>query len=357
MKIFACSCCRQLVYFENTHCTRCGSLLGFLPRQREVLAFVDLKTGYWQALDDREQDRRYRPCRNLTEQGVCNWMLGPEEDGDYCLSCRLTRTLPNLDKPRNLGFWKELETQKRRLLFSLLRLELPLEARWEHPEGLAFDFLEDLPEFNEQGRVMTGHAAGLITINVAEADPVERERLRSQMAEPYRTLLGHFRHESGHYYWERLVRDTHWLEVFRQQFGDERRDYLGALQYHYEQGPVGDWQDYYVSAYASSHPWEDWAETWSHYLHLLDTLETAWQFGLQLQPWLPDTPQMQLHQGFDPYQAITLEELVDKWLPLTYALNSLSQSMGQTPLYPFVLSPAAINKLALVHRIIHGRTE
>ncbi|SFB79007.1 hypothetical protein SAMN05660443_0141 [Marinospirillum celere] len=354
MKLFACGNCGQLVYFENTSCTRCGALLGFDPASLKLRAFKSLGEQLWQPLDEQDNAKTFRQCHNYAVEGTCNWMLPSDDPEKFCVSCQLTRTLPNLDKQENHGFWAQLETEKRRLVYSLLQLRLPVQPRWLTPTGLAFDFLEDILEFNETGRVMTGHAQGIITLNVAEADPVVREQQRSQMAEPYRTLLGHFRHESGHYYWDLLVKDTPWLDAFRQQFGDERRDYSAALQYHYEQGPVEGWEEYYVTAYASSHPWEDWAESWSHYLHLLDTLETAWQFGIGIQPLIPNTPNMQLHQTFNPYLVESLDELVEKWLPLTYALNSLSRSMGHSPLYPFVLPPAAINKLRLIHRIIHA---
>ncbi|WP_404418090.1 putative zinc-binding metallopeptidase [Marinospirillum sp.] len=357
MKLFACSCCGQLVYFENTHCTRCGSLLGFVPELLELLAFAPAGEGLWKPLGRYQDTELYHQCNNFAHQGVCNWMVPAREEHQFCVACRLNRTIPNLDKPRNHIFWGQLEAQKRRLVYSLLQLGLPVISQQQDSAGLAFDFLEDIPEFNEMGRVMTGHANGLITLNIAEADPVVREQRRNDMAEPYRSLLGHFRHESGHYYWDRLVRATPWLEDFRQQFGDERRDYAAALQYHYEQGPISDWPDYYVTAYASSHPWEDWAETWAHYLNLLDTLETAWQFGLRIHPLIPDTPEMDLKQSVNPYRITRMDDLIEKWLPLTYALNSLSSSMGHSPLYPFVLPPATINKLRLVHRIIHESTD
>src|SRR5262249_50270393 len=154
---------------------------------------------------------------------------------------------------------------KRRLVYTLLALNLPLVSRQEDREsGLSFEFLAD-PADPAAPRVMTGHAGGVITVNVAEADDAERERRRLQMNEPYRPLLGAFRHEIGHYYWDRLIRGSARLAAFRETFGDERADYAEALDRHHAGGPPGDWQDRFVSAYASSHPWEDWAETWAHY--------------------------------------------------------------------------------------------
>jgi hypothetical protein len=184
---------------------------------------------------------------------------------------------------------------------------------------------------------------------------VERERMRNQMAEPYRTVLGHFRHESGHYYWDLLVRSSPWLGKFRDLFGDETRDYRQALDQHYQYGPPSDWQSRYISAYAGSHAWEDWAETWAHYLHMVDALETAWQFGLRLHAQQSPTTSNEPGPAFDPYLAGDFDALIRHWLPLTLALNSLNRSMGHDDAYPFVLAPAVVEKLRLVHQIAHGR--
>jgi len=169
------------------------------------------------------------------------------------------------------------------------------------------------------------------------------------MGEPYRTLLGHFRHEIGHYYWNVLVRDGGKLETFRRVFGSEDQDYNAALQSHYSNGPPSDWQTHFVTAYASSHPWEDFAETWSHYLHIVDTLETAQSFGMKVRS--PNEKEATV--DFDPHNAQTIDRLIEAWLPLCFAVNSLNRSMGQTDLYPFVLAPATIVKLGYVHELIH----
>ncbi len=104
--------------------------------------------------------------------------------------------------------------------------------------------------------------------------------MRVQMHEPYRTLLGHFRHEVGHYYWDRLIAETRWQEGYRNLFGDERASYADALDHHYKNGAPDNWQESSVSAYATMHPWEDWAETWAHYLHMMDAVDTALGFGM-----------------------------------------------------------------------------
>jgi hypothetical protein len=179
--------------------------------------------------------------------------------------------------------------------------------------------------------------------------------MRQQMAEPYRTILGHFRHESGHYYWDRLVRGSRWLETFRELFGDERGSYSEALRHHYAQGPPSSWPQHFVSAYASSHPWEDWAESWAHYLHMVDTLETSWQLGLRLSPRVEEGTRSAVAGTFDPIGADDFQALIDHWLPLTSALNSLTHSMGQGDAYPFVLAPPVIAKLELVHTIIRAQ--
>ena len=184
--------------------------------------------------------------------------------------------------------WRALEAAKRRLIYALKRLGLPLEAKREDAaKGLAFDFLADAGPGQP---VMTGHDDGLITINIAEADSAERERRRLELGEPYRTLLGHLRHEVGHYYWDVLVRDGGKIEACRAVFGDESVDYQEALDRHYQTGAPAGWEENFVSAYATMHPWEDFAETWTHYLHMVDTLDTAASFGMAVDPGVSDDP-------------------------------------------------------------------
>jgi len=350
MKLFACDGCGATVYFENDHCGTCGRDLGFRSSSGRILALAQNEGG---GLAPAADGTEYRRCANH-QVGGCNWLLPADSDEDYCLACRLNRTVPDLSNAEHCRLWRVLEAGKRRLLYGVLRLGLPLIPKSEDPaRGLAFDFLADgFTGFQEGPQVMTGHAQGLITINIAEADPARREEFRQSMAEPYRTVLGHFRHEIGHYYWERLVRDTPWLEDFRRLFGDETVDYGTALQNHYQFGPTQDWQDRHVSAYASSHPWEDFAETWAHYLHMVDTLDTAYAFGLRLRPRHEGIPDPATAADFAPYREDRLERLWETWLPLTFAVNSLNRSMGQPDLYPFVLSPTALEKMDFVHRLI-----
>jgi hypothetical protein len=352
MQLFECQKCGQLLFFENTQCERCGHALGYLPDGAVLSALTDEGGDRWRPL--ARPERVYRFCVNAAH-AACNWLVPADGPDTFCPACRHNRTIPNLGPPEHLLRWQRLEAAKHRLIYGLLRLGLPLVSKWEHPDsGLAFDFLADSgTPFQETSQVVTGHAQGLITINIAEADDAERERARQDMAEPYRTLLGHFRHEIGHYYWERLVRDGPWLEGFRTMFGDERQDYGACLDRHHTEGPPPDWQERFVSGYGSAHPWEDFAETWSHYLHIVDTLETAAAFGLRIEPKAGRDPALATEIDFDSYRQSDFDALLKAWLPLTYAVNSLNQSMGQPDLYPFVLAPTVMGKLRLVHGLIH----
>lgn len=354
MKIFRCQTCDQIVFFENTRCVNCGATLGFLPDRFIMSALEPAEDEHWRPLALGSQRHLYRMCRNNSQEQVCNWLLPADSRESYCGACRFNQTIPDLGVAGNRLLWQRLESGKRRLFYSLLRLGLPLVSKQEDPEtGLAFAFCGDSdPLFAESSQTMTGHAQGLITINIAEADDAWRERMRQDMAEPYRTILGHFRHESGHYYWHRLACRKEWLAEFRQTFGDERMDYAGAMQLNYRKGPPADWQSRFVSPYAAAHPWEDWAETWAHYLHIIDVLETAWVFRLRVSPGDDQQGQMSSEPDFDPYQADSVDQLIAQWRPLTCAVNSLNRSMGQPDLYPFVLATDALFKMDFVHRSV-----
>ncbi len=347
MKIFACQHCRQPLYFENTSCLSCARRLGYVPEIAQISA-LEPDGDAWRAL--AEPADRMRFCANA-EFDACNWLL-PADSGDtLCLACRHNRTVPDLSDAQNRARWQRLERAKHHLFYSLLRFRLPLRTRSEAPrDGLAFDILAE-----EGQKVTTGHDGGVITIALREADDAERERLRGELGEPYRTLLGHFRHEIGHYYWDRLVRDRGRIDAFRRTFGDESRDYRSALQAHYAGGPPANWRDFFISGYASAHPWEDFAETWAHYFHIVDTLETGRAFGIKLQPRTRANLPSDAEVDFDPYRAEDLDWLIEAWLPLTFAVNALNRSMGQPDLYPFVLAPPIIDKLRFVHDLVRGR--
>jgi hypothetical protein len=351
MKLFQCQACGQPLYFENIRCEKCGRGLGYLP-WAETITSLEPREGGLVALADPGRSIRF--CANA-EHEVCNWLVATSGPSVYCLACRHNRTIPDLAQADNLLRWRELETAKHRLFYTLLRLGLPLHHRQEDPKGLAFDFLAD--EGGSGASVLTGHDEGLITINIAEADDAERERRRTSMGEPYRTLLGHLRHEVGHYYWNVLVRHDPSLEQYRSVFGDERADYGEALTRHYEVGAPADWRERFVSAYATSHPWEDFAETWAHYLHMVDTLETANAFGLHVRPAIAPGGSLSAKIDFDPCRESDINRLIEAWLPLTFAVNSLNRSMGQPDLYPFVLPPAVIGKMAFIHERIRAERQ
>jgi hypothetical protein len=396
-RAFNCRCGRP-VFFGNSECLACRTPLGYEPTLQQLLPLVSLASpepvgsftppamaatpdlaspveapaavdyagatpmpvmssasGLYALADANGESARYRRCFNLDTAAACNWLVDEAEvqDGSaaLCRCCRLTRTLPDLAVTEHPLWWSRIESAKRRLVSSLIGLGLPVRPKTEDANnGMIFDLLRSEPGAPP---VITGHDDGVITIDVEEADDAWREQRRAELAEPYRTLLGHLRHETGHYYWQRLVETGPLLEDFREQFGDEQEDYASALKRHYQQGARSDWSLSFVSAYASSHPWEDWAETWAHYLHLVDTLDTAGSFGL-------DGERVELTYerfdvsvlGTDDAQATEFMRLINSWMELTGVLNELSRSMGVPDFYPFVLSACAIRKLFVVHRVI-----
>ncbi|WP_201987462.1 zinc-binding metallopeptidase family protein [Hymenobacter rubidus] len=353
MKLFKCTHCGQLLYFENNRCERCHYPLGFETKQLALLPLVTAGEDVFQLYGSPPSSAdTYRYCKNH-DDAVCNWLVPADSPTPFCTACALNRIIPDLSRPEYALRWRHLEDAKHRLVYTLLRMGLPIVSKAVDPEhGLAFDFKADSSPDEGGEKVLTGHDNGLITINIAEADDIEREMARKAMAETYRTLLGHFRHEVGHYYWDRLIANTPNLDEYRQLFGDERQDYAEALQTHYAHGPRPDWLQHFISAYASSHPWEDWAETWAHYLHILDTLQTAHTFGLNVNPIdAEETQHLQAAITEDPYEVADFDRIMAQWLPLTFAMNSLNRSMGQPDSYPFIISPEVAQKMAFIHRV------
>lgn len=350
MKLFTCSKCKQTVFFENVRCTRCGSTLAYLP-DPAVMSAMEPRDGRLAALAPVAQNDLYSLCRNSVEHGVCNWAVPSKENEEYCRGCRLNGSLPDLSRSGALQAWGSIERAKKRLLYTLFELGLPVVSQREKEGGLVFTFEASGPAGPP---VLTGHDHGHITLNMAEASTPLREKLREDLGESYRTVLGHFRHEIGHYYWDALIRDTDRLASFRDLFGDPDMDYGAELQRHYDKGPPPDWESAFVTRYATMHPWEDWAETWAHYLHIADTLGTARSYGVALRP----EPSGSSHSPKDlsvTVRRLDLEcfdDLMNAWFPLTFALNSLNRGMGLSDLYPFVLSEPAIGKLRFVHDVI-----
>ncbi len=341
MKTFKCGSCASTVYFENVQCLTCGSALGFEPRRLQIATLAPGGVAPWRELK-KPKGPRYYYCANVAHD-VCNWLVRDGAASTFCTACALNRTIPDLSDPANLRAWRDFEHAKKRLVYSLLRFGLPLDGAAVGKGPLTFDFIND---------ALTGHFDGVITIAVGEADAVERERQRQAMDETYRSLLGHLRHESGHYYWMLLVDDTDNLEPFRQIFGDEREDYNAALERHHSFGPPPDWAQRHVSAYASSHPWEDWAETWAHYLHMVDALDTAAVHRIEPRASGLAAKASRLVKPADVYRTEAFSVLIDRWVPLTVTLNDINRSMGHSDFYPFVILEVAVAKLAFVHRVV-----
>jgi len=331
---FACPVCRSLVFFDNDRCLNCGSGLAYDRASCDLVAVADGDP---------------RRCANHVLAG-CNWLAA---DGGLCGSCRLTRTRPADDDATALAAFARTEAAKRRLVYQLDHLGLPSTPRTEDPaRGLAFDLLS-----SRDAPVTTGHADGVVTIDLAEGDDPHREALRAQLAEPYRTVLGHLRHEVGHWYWQVLVDGTPFLDRFRELFGDERADYAEALDAHYGRPDDGGWTETHVSRYAAAHPWEDWAETFAHYLHIRDTTETAHAWGMRV-----DGPALELNLAWnarldvEPGEEVdSFDKLAQAWIAFSMALNAVNRSMGKDDLYPFRLPPAVLEKMRLVHLVVTSR--
>jgi hypothetical protein len=333
---FICPNCGQHLAFENSLCLNCGSALGF---SLDDVALLVIAPGEASDHGGAVDSNQYQLCANLY-LAECNWLVKKGPVRQLCASCRLTRTRPNDSDTKALAAFAAAEKAKRRLIAELHELKLPIVGRDEDTQyGLAFDLLS-----SEQEKVFTGHHNGVITLDLAEGDDVHREQLRVAMEEPYRTLLGHFRHEIGHYYFYRLVEPSRtYSQRFRELFGDPNTDYQEALDRHYNEGAPAGWEDNRVSSYATMHPAEDWAETFAHYLHIRDTLDTAAAFGFA--PAAATFERRTLGpSGFDA--------IIDMWLPLSWALNMINRSMGRDDLYPFVLPPAVLNKMRFIHSII-----
>lgn len=336
MRAFACPGCSALVFFENSVCVTCGAAIGF---HRPSARFARLEPTADGPRHRDDTDREWAPCGNLA-LATCNW-LAEVDGGGLCACCRLTRTRPADDDALALAAFARTEAAKRRLVFQLDFLRLPIDG------GLAFDLLS-----SKQTKVVTGHEHGVITIDLAEGEDPHREAVRLSLGEAYRTVLGHLRHEVGHWYWELLVeRDAAKLARFRELFGDERRDYGQALAQHYAASPSDDWRTSFISSYAAAHPWEDFAECFAHYLHMTDTLQTAAAYGVSVTG--PDLALATARLAATPRERYeSFDQLLGAWLPVSYAFNAVNRSMGMSDVYPFVIVPPAIEKLRFVADLI-----
>ncbi|HYF34571.1 MAG TPA: putative zinc-binding metallopeptidase [Prosthecobacter sp.] len=340
MKTFSCACGAPL-FFDNTWCLNCNSPVGYDAVGNHMLRLTDATS---------------QLCANGKNHGVCNWVI-PNHNIGLCMACQLNRTIPDLSLAENLPLWRKMENAKRRTIYWLLRRGLPVQSKVVAPEtGLAVDFL--LPQNGQP--FLTGHDHGVLTFNLLEADDSHREGNRNKLGEPYRTLLGHFRHEIAHYYWwlwfDKGGAPATWIRAVREVFGDDRRDYVTALQTHYQNGPPAGWNGGYISAYATTHPWEDWAETWAHYTHITDALETAKSTQLLCQskgtPWRLRPQDVQLPAPFEKETGRNFLEIIYNWMAMAPALNEMSLSLGHADLYPFSPTPAVVRKMHLIHAMV-----
>ncbi|MGZ5397726.1 MAG: zinc-binding metallopeptidase family protein [Mycobacterium sp.] len=336
MRDFTCPNCGQRLSFENSLCLSCKSSLVFSLEDMALLVIAPGEESEHAGAVDSSQ---YQLCANLY-LAKCNWLVEKAPTRRLCPSCALTRTRPNESDTKAMVAFAVAAKAQRRLIVELHEMKLPIVGRDEDPDyGLAFDLLS-----SEFEKVFTGHENGVITLDLAEGDDVHREQLRVAMDEPYRTMLGHFRHEIGHYYYYRLVDPSQdYKKQFRELFGDADADYQAALDRHYNEGAPPNWDKNFVSSYATMHPAEDWAETFAHYLHIRDTLDTAAAFSFA--PAAATFERGVL--GPSGFQTI-----IDMWLPLAWSLNMINRSMGKEDLYPFVLPAAVLEKMRFVHTVI-----
>ena len=351
MKTFHCGVCQSLIYFDNYRCLNCGSQLAYVAGRLELLALSEGRDGLWRTpLGSALENEAFRLCANYLDHQVCNWAIPSDDPLAQCESCRLTAMIPDLSLPGSIDAWRKLEAAKRRLLYAIFSLPLPLLGRrQDETQGLEFRFLSDEPKGNgDRSRILTGHDNGVITINIAEADDAYRERQRRQHCEPYRTLLGHFRHEIGHYYWDRLIASCDRLAQYREIFGDERADYRQALEVHYSQGPPADWSSRFISAHASAHPWEDWADSWAHLLLMIEVLETAQFLGLSIRPVRQNDPSLNLAAASLHERVADFDRLARDWSTLISVLNDVNRSVGLADAYPIGLSASVLKKLGFV---------
>jgi len=319
MKQMTCRCGAR-VFFDNLSCSNCGRQLAFDSDVLDMCAEDEVGSGL-------------AYCTNRETAVRCNWLRMAGNPQAHCLSCAMSKTIPSLSKPENYERWRKLESAKRRLIYDLLRIGLTVD-----PGKLRFEFKEDRrtnAEVDDQ-HVSIGHANGIITVNAAEADEVYREQMRQAMNEPWRTLIGHLRHESGHYYYDVVV-DAGNRDEARAVFGDETANYEEALDRYYRQGPAMDWNERFISAYASAHPAEDWAECWAHYLHIRSVLEVAAEAGLL---------------GLNGK-----ENWYEEFVTLVLVLNEIMRSLGLPDAYPFVLMQTVVAKLEFIHRAIARYTD
>ena len=379
MKTFRCTCkSNQIVFFESSTCLSCSRVIGVDDDFNKVEAYdLDKKNGHY--IKASTPKTRHQKCDNHAQFKVCNGMVNldtfvpSKNEGEVlCFGCRFNETVPDLSVAKHIPLWKKMETAKRRALYTLKALSLPLINLEQDPEnGLSFDFTTDrdvndhfASKLKGSTAVFTGHDCGHITINLAEADDVARSHTKDAMGEQYRTLLGHFRHELGHYYFDKLITtSSEKHELCKSYFGDDQLDYQAALKKHYKHSTPDKWQKEFISEYATMHPYEDWAETWAHYMHIIDTLETAKHFsitgsisGKDVDPNKKE-PLDLLKDSLLFSPQVSISAILDTWMEFSVILNSLNRSMGMNDAYPFVLTQPVRKKLSFIHHAIHNQLD
>lgn len=378
MKTFECTCTdKPILFFESNTCLSCSRNVGIDDNFDQVEPYIEnTETGLF--YKENQPEVAYKKCDNNDQYKTCNGMVNlttfsPDPDNNnemLCFGCQFNETVPDLSILEHIPLWKKMENAKRRALYTLKALPIALNNTSENPEtGLSFDFITDRDVKDHftspilgQEAVFTGHDCGHITINLAEADDVARSHTKHAMGEKYRTLLGHFRHELGHYYFDQLIaNDPTKHELCKTYFGDDELDYQEALKQHYKKGAPENWRDSFISEYATMHPYEDWAETWSHYMHIIDTLETAQNFSITgsttgIEDDNEDVGELNLPQDTTYFFRQTdIDSILDTWIEFSVILNSLNRSMGLSDAYPFVLTQAVRTKLSFIHHAIHNK--
>jgi hypothetical protein len=339
VQMLRCPRCHDVTVLETLECPGCGLAVGFHP---PTLTMREATRG---GVD--VDGRTWVPCSN--RGWGCNWLVAEDVGAARCLSCRLNRQRPDASDTMALEKLSDASRVMRRLIVQLAELGLPVDPFYEREGGVAFDLLSS---DSGQGRVTIGHANGVITIDLIETLDDYREALRIRLGEPYRTMLGHFRHEVGHYYQWILVEQTGWIDECRELFGDERASYSEAIDRHYREGAPEGWDASYISEYATMHPWEDFAECFAHYLHITDSLTTAAAGGLVLQA---DRLDGLIDADVAPrrsYQDASTSEMLGDWQWLSLLLNRINHAMGRSDLYPFTITEPVRTKLDFVHRVV-----
>lgn len=353
MHTFQCTCGGRL-FFNNTVCIGCGSEVGWCEACYSVSALTPEGAGYRCA--NPKCGAAVVKCHNYAAEAVCNRVFAPPvidasastvvaDDTatadviapapPLCKACRTNDVIPDLAIDGNRERWAKLELSKRRLLVELDELQLRYAPEDVHPDERPLRFA--FQASTEEEQVYTGHADGLITINLVETDSVERERMRRAMHEPHRTLIGHYRHEIGHYFWMTLVEGRDEAACIA-VFGDHKNPPYGdALKKYYETGPAPNWQSSFVSAYATAHPWEDFAETWGFYLDM-------WAVVTTMHHHLPGI-------AVDP-RTLPVEAIVRTYQQIGVFFNEVNRTMGLRDLVPEIITPEVVKKLAYIHALI-----